>query len=261
VFITFLSDFGLQDDFVGTCHGVMKRIAPEAEILDITHGIPPQDVMAGALALEEACAFFPSGAVHVAVVDPGVGSARSAIALETDRAFYVGPDNGIFELVLKREKLKHAVKLENPAYRLPQVSSTFHGRDIFAPAAAHIACFVSLAELGPPCTKLTRPNLPQPQMRAAQLEIHVLRVDRFGNLMTDLTPEIFAQWNSKNTAIRIQIGSASFTDIVRATFADVAEGSPVAYFGSSGRLEIAVRNGNAAAFFGAGRGIAIVLEK
>src|SRR4051812_19980165 len=125
--ITLTTDFGLCDTFVGVMKGVIFSIAPAAQIIDLCHGVPPQDIVAGALSLEESCAFFPSGTIHVAVVDPGVGSARAAIALETERALYVGPDNGLFDLVLKKEKLKRAVRLENPRYRLPLVSATFHG--------------------------------------------------------------------------------------------------------------------------------------
>lgn len=259
--ITLTTDFGLDDTFVGAMKGVILSIASSAQIVDITHGIPPQDIVAGALALEESCSFYPGGAVHVAVVDPGVGSARAPIALETERAFYVGPDNGIFELILKREKFKRAVRLENPKYRLPSVSSTFHGRDIFAPAAAHIACFVSLAELGPPCTELVKLAVPEPVLKTGQLEIHVLRIDRFGNLITDLTPEIYAQWNPQNAPVKFALAERSFTSAVSTTFADVPEGDCVAYFGSGGRLEIAIRNRNAAKFFNAGRGFSIVLEK
>ena len=148
--ITFLSDFGLQDDFVGTCHGVIKRIAPDADVIDITHGIEPQQVLQGALVLASTLPYMPEG-VHLAVVDPGVGTERKALALRSgDGRLYVGPDNGL--LVPAAERLggvDGAWELENPAYRLEPVSRTFHGRDLFAPAAAHLAAGVEPGELGP----------------------------------------------------------------------------------------------------------------
>src|SRR5437763_6013657 len=161
-FITFLTDFGLQDDFVGTCHGVMKRIAPEAEIIDITHGIEPQRVLQGALVLANTLPYMPEG-VHLAVVDPGVGSDRRSVALRgRDGRLYVGPDNGL--LVVAAERLRgidEAWELANPAFRLEPVSHTFHGRDVFSPAAAHLAAGIEPAELGPPLDpgSLVRPNL------------------------------------------------------------------------------------------------------
>ncbi len=158
--ITLTTDFGFRDTFAGVMKGVILSIAPAAQIVDLCHGIPPQDILAGALALEESAAFFPRGTIHVAVVDPGVGSDREAIAVETERAFYIGPDNGLFDLVVKKERLKRAVKLQNPRYRLPAVSATFHGRDIFAPAAAHLANGVALDEFGAPIAPLTELAIP-----------------------------------------------------------------------------------------------------
>ena len=150
-FITFLTDFGLQDDFVGTCHGVIKRIAPDVEVIDITHGIAPQGVLQGALTLANTLPFMPAG-VHLAVVDPGVGGARRALALrDSEGRIHVGPDNGL--LIPAAEKfggIAEAHELANPDYALESVSRTFHGRDLFAPAAAHLALGVELAQLGPP---------------------------------------------------------------------------------------------------------------
>src|SRR5438128_197516 len=122
--ITLTTDFGLQDPYVGVMKGVIATIAPQAQIIDLTHGIPPQDILAGAMALEESCRYFPAGTIHVAVVDPGVGSQRAAVAIETNRSLYIGPDNGLFDLILRREKLQRAVRLEDPAVRLPAVSAT-----------------------------------------------------------------------------------------------------------------------------------------
>ena len=149
-FITFLTDFGLQDDFVGTCHGVMKRIAPEVEIIDITHGIPPQQILQGALVLANTIPYMPIGS-HLAVVDPGVGGARRPLALrDADGRHFVGPDNGLLIPAAERAGIEAAHELANPDYALDSISRTFHGRDLFAPAAAHLAAGVAIGELGPP---------------------------------------------------------------------------------------------------------------
>src|SRR5438105_4426887 len=185
MFITFLTDFGLRDDFVGTCHGVIKRIAPEAQIIDITHGIEPQRVLQGALVLRSTLPYMPVG-VHLAVVDPGVGGRRRALALSgVEGRIYVGPDNGI--LVPAAERLggiEHAHELTNPAYRLDPVSYTFHGRDIFAPAAAHLANGVAPSDLGPEVdpTTLVRLDLPQPVFDDRRIRATVLYIDRFGHV-------------------------------------------------------------------------------
>ena len=164
MFVTFLSDFGLQDDFVGTCHGVIKRIAPEAQIIDITHGIPPQEILQGALVLANTIPYMPVGS-HLAVVDPGVGGARRALALrDQDGRCFVGPDNGLLIPAAERAGIEAAHELANPDYALDSISRTFHGRDLFAPAAAHLAAGVAIGELGPPVDPdaLVRLDLPQP---------------------------------------------------------------------------------------------------
>src|ERR687886_193121 len=184
-FITFLTDFGVEDDFVGTCHGVMKRIAPDVQIIDITHGVPPRQVLQGALTLANTLPYMPPG-VHLAVVDPGVGSTRRALALrDGEGRIHVGPDNGL--LVPAAEKLggiAEAHELTNPEYALESVSRTFHGRDLFSPAAAHIALGVPLAELGPPVDPdaLARLDLPKPEVGQTRIRGTVLSIDRFGNM-------------------------------------------------------------------------------
>src|SRR5690242_6543586 len=178
--ITFLTDFGLQDDFVGTCHGVIARIAPEARVLDLTHGIDPQAVLQGALVLRNAVSFTPVG-VHLAVVDPDVGGNRRAIAVATgDGRVFVGPDNGLLMLAADELGVAAAHELTERRYRLEDVSMTFHARDIFAPAAAHLATGVSIRELGPPVDPdtLVRLELPRPETGRAQIRATVLIVDR-----------------------------------------------------------------------------------
>lgn len=259
--ITLTTDFGLSDTFVGVMKGVILTIAPTATIVDVTHGIPPQDVLARAMSLEESVAFFPPGTIHVAIVDPGVGSSRAGIVLETVRAIYIGPDNGLFDLVVKKERFKRAVTLDNPKYRLPSISSTFHGRDIFAPAAAHLFNGVPLTDFGPGWEIVPTLKISSPCNHGELLQIHILKVDHFGNIITDLMPDIYAEWNPGNTPMTFEFLHATFTGTVSATYADVPNGSPIAYFGSSGRLEIAVRNGNAAGFFKAARGFSVRLLK
>src|SRR6478672_8640206 len=184
MFITFLTDFGLEDDFVGTCHGVMKRLAPEVEIIDITHGISPQAVLQGALVLRNTIPYMPEG-VHLAFVDPGVGSSRRPLVLrDAVGRLYVGPDNGLLVPAAETNGLESANELANSAYALESVSRTFHGRDLFAPAAAHLALGVDPAELGPPLglDALVRLDLPVPEVGVDAVRAAVLYVDRFGNM-------------------------------------------------------------------------------
>jgi len=190
VFVTFLTDFGLADDFVGTCHGVMKRIAPEIEIIDITHGIEPQGVLQGALVLANTLPYLPEG-VHLAVVDPGVGGERRSVVLRGgDGRLYVGPDNGLLiPAVEKLGGIEAAHELTNRGYALEPVSPTFHGRDVFSPAAAHLARGVALEELGPAIEpgSLARLELPQPEVTDHRIRACCLYVDRFGNMQLNLT--------------------------------------------------------------------------
>ena len=188
MFITFLSDFGLKDDFVGTCHGVMKRIAPESQIIDITHGIPPTLILQGALVLANTIDFMPIG-VHLAIVDPGVGGPRRPLALrDAEGRLYVGPDNGLLLPAASRQGIDQAHELANPEYALESISRTFHGRDLFAPAAAHLATGVPLEELGPPVDPegLVRLDLPGPVVRDGAIHATLLYVDSFGNIALNL---------------------------------------------------------------------------
>src|SRR5262245_22631517 len=181
--ITFLTDFGVQDDYAGVCRGVMKRIAPDAQIINITHGIGPMAVTEGALMLARAIPFMPLG-VHLAVVDPGVGGARRAVALKSrEGRLYVGPDNGLLTLAAPREEIESVRHLTNPAYHLEHVSRTFHARDVFAPVAAHLAAGVDFDDLGDDVDPdmLVYVNLPEPSVSTSGIRATVLTVDRFGN--------------------------------------------------------------------------------
>lgn len=265
-FITFLTDFGLQDDFVGTCHGVMKGIAPDAEIIDITHGIPPQGVLQGALTLANSLPFMPVG-VHLAVVDPGVGGARRALALRDNAGrIHVGPDNGL--LIPAAEKfggIADAYELANPKYALESVSRTFHGRDLFAPAAAHLALGVELAELGPPIAPdaLARLDLPEPEIGASRIRCTVLAIDRFGNVQLNLDrSHSDAAGIVPGTRVELQVGPERYFAVAARTFADARPGDLILYEDSYRNLSIAINGGSAAAMFGVkpGQDIRIQLE-
>jgi S-adenosylmethionine hydrolase len=257
-FITFLTDFGLQDDFVGTCHGVMKRIAPDAEIIDITHGIAPQAVLQGALTLANTLPFMPKG-VHLAVVDPGVGGARRALALrDGEGRIHVGPDNGL--LVPAAEKLggiAEAHELTNAAYALESVSRTFHGRDLFAPAAAHLAQGVPLAELGPPIAPdaLARLDLPQAEVGTTRIHCTVLSIDRFGNVQLNLDRSHLDQTGVlPGTRVELQFGHERYYAMAARTFADARPGDIILYEDAYRNLSIAISGGNAASMFGISEG-------
>jgi S-adenosylmethionine hydrolase len=257
-FITFLTDFGVQDDFVGTCHGVMKRIAPDVDIIDITHGIAPQAVLQGALTLANTLPFMPAG-VHLAVVDPGVGGSRRALALRDGQGrFHVGPDNGL--LIPAAEKLggiADAHELANPKYALESVSRTFHGRDLFSPAAAHLALGVPLEELGPPIDPdaLARLDLPQPEVGATRIHATVLSTDRFGNVQLNLVREHLEQAAIvPGTRVELQVGSERYYAVAARTFADARPGDIILYEDAYRNISIAISGGNAAGMFGISEG-------
>jgi hypothetical protein len=253
-FITFLTDFGLQDDFVGTCHGVMKGIAPDAQIIDITHGIPPQGVLQGALTLANSLPFTPAG-VHLAVVDPGVGGARRALALRDNSGrIHVGPDNGL--LIPAAEKfggIEAAHELANPDYALESVSRTFHGRDLFSPAAAHLANGLELAELGPPIAAdaLARLDIPEPEVGTSRINSTVLGIDRFGNVQLNLDrTHSEAVGIVPGTRVELQVGPERYYAVAARTFADARRGDLILYEDSYRNLSIAINGGNAAAMLG-----------
>ena len=267
MFITFLSDFGLQDDFVGTCHGVMKRIAPGAEILDITHGIPPQHVLQGALVLCNTLPYMPEG-VHLAVVDPGVGSQRRPLALRTgDERLLVGPDNGLLIPAADGTGgIEAAHELANPAYALETVSRTFHGRDLFAPAAAHLARGVPLDELGPPIDPqaLVRLDVPKPEIGQNRIRATVLYVDHFGNMQLNLTREDLEQADVlPGLTVELELALERFYATTARTFGDARPGDIILYEDAYRNVSIAINGGSAAELFGvsAGQEVRIHLRK
>ena len=240
--ITLTTDFGQTDGYVGAMKGVILSICPDASLVDISHEIRPQAVEQAAYVLSTAVTYYPPGTIHLVVVDPGVGSERRPIAVQTARATYVSPDNGVLSLALSHDPARQAVHLTESSYRLSQVSTTFHGRDIFAPAAAHLACGALLDDMGEglPVSELVElpVHTPEPQPGGAW-RCEILHVDHFGNLITNF------RLQSHENGIEVSAGGRSIGQ-VRHTFADVGPGELLAYEGSSGYLEIAVREGSAA---------------
>ena len=248
----------MEDDFAGTCHGVIKRIAPEAEVIHITHGIAPHDVRAGAVVLADTLPYMPVG-IHVAVVDPGVGGERRALALRgEDGRVYTGPDNGL--LLLAAERLggvAEAVEIASPEYLLHPVSATFHGRDVFAPAAAHLARGVPLAELGRPlrAQELERIDVPRPAFEEDVVRASVLALDRFGNLQLNASRADVERFGiAGNALVELPGGRERHTVPLGRTFSDVAEGEAVLYEDAYGHLTLAVNRGSAARRFALARG-------
>jgi S-adenosyl-L-methionine hydrolase (adenosine-forming) len=264
VFITFLSDFGLQDDFAGTCHGVIKRIAPGAEIIDITHGISPQAVLQGALVLANTLPYMPAG-VHLAVVDPGVGSARRPLALrDGEGRLYVGPDNGLLLPATDRfGGVAAAHELANPRYALQPVSRTFHGRDLFAPAAAHLARGIALDELGPPVATdaLVRLELPTPTLADGRIGATILYVDRYGNVQLNLTREHLDRAGIEpGMRLALDLDGRRHEVVAARTFADAAPGATILYEDSYRNLSLAVSRGSAAETYGVRPGQVVALS-
>jgi S-adenosyl-L-methionine hydrolase (adenosine-forming) len=255
--VTFLSDFGLQDDFVGTCHGVIARIAPEARVIDVTHGIPPQAVLQGALVLQNVTPYMPVG-VHLAVVDPDVGGNRRAVAVRTaDGRTFVGPDNGVLMLAADDCGVVAAHELADPAYRLEQVSHTFHGRDLFSPAAAHLAIGVAIEELGPPvdAADLVRLHVPEPEVGRTQVSATVLFVDRFGNVSTNARRRHVDRLGvARGDRVEIRLALDRYYALAAETFADAPPGELLLYEDSYGLMTLAITRGDAAGLTGVGPG-------
>ena len=264
--ITFLSDYGLRDEFTGVVHAVIARIAPEARVIDISHGVPRHDVVAGARMLVRALPYAPPG-VHLAVVDPEVGARRRAIALRTaeDDRLLVGPDNGLLLPAADRfGGVAEAVEISASPWRLEPVSATFHGRDLFAPVAARLAAGEPLAEAGPPLDPgaLTRVELSRAQVRDGALVARVVDVDTFGNLALDARLR-----DLKGTDIRladpvaVRAGGRRTAGVFARTFADVRRGGVLLYEDAGGSLAVAVNGGDAGALLGARRGEELVVER
>jgi S-adenosylmethionine hydrolase len=264
VVITFLTDFGLEDDFVGTCHGVIARIAPDARVIDITHGIKPGRVLQGALMLANTLAYMPVG-VHLAVVDPGVGGQRRPLAQrDASGRLYVGPDNGLLLVAAERYGgVVEAHELANPAYALESVSRTFHGRDLFSPAAAHLALGVGLGELGPPIgvDALVRLDLPQAEVDGTAIRATVLADDRFGTAALNLTRDDLERASIvPGTRVEVDARGNKWFAVAARTFADAREGDLILYEDSYRSVAVAVSRGSAAQLLGVDEGGELLLR-
>lgn len=257
--IALLSDFGSRDHYAGTMKGVVLGICPDATLVDITHEIPPHDVLAGALQLAASYRYFPAGTIFVAVVDPGVGSARRGIAADAGDYKFVAPDNGVLTAVFQVEAPRKVVELTERRYARPTVSRTFEGRDRFAPAAAWLAKGTQLSALGRPVTGPHMLDIPVPVIAGELLTGVVLAVDRFGNLVSNIDRRTFESF-ARNQPIRIVAGDRPVARLV-STYAEIAAGEVCALFGSSDHLELALYAANAGEQLGLQRGTRIEIQR
>ncbi len=250
--ITLATDFGTRDSYVGTMKGVILRIYPEATLVDLTHQIQPQDLMEASLVLESCYRFFPEGTIHVVVVDPGVGTRRRAILVDTPDHIFVGPDNGVFSRIYSSQGACEVREIVNDSFLLPHISDTFHGRDIFSPAAAHLARGTPTSELGPVVTDPVRRDPPQPVVWQDQIMGEVIHIDSFGNIITNVSREVF-EMVARGKRFRIIINGKSIDRISR-SYQEVERGKALAIFGSIDMLEVAIHSGRADRRIGAGKG-------
>jgi S-adenosyl-L-methionine hydrolase (adenosine-forming) len=262
--ITLTTDFGLTDHFVGTMKGVILEVAPEAQIVDISHAVQPFDILDGALAISQAYHYFPSGTVHMVIVDPGVGTARRPIIVSSDRHLFVAPDNGVLSMIYDREERISVRHVTAEHYFLQPRSNTFHGRDIFSPVAAYLAKGIEPGRFGEEITDYVRFSAPRPKpVDERTLRGVVLKVDRFGNLITNITredaPQLFA---ATPPAFRIAIGTKAQATRMCASYAEGAPGEVFGILGSMGFLEVAANRGSAFQLLGAGKGseVNVVME-
>ena len=296
--ITLLTDFGNQDAYVGIMKGVIAGINPFANIVDICHSISPQDIFSGAYLLYTSYKYFPRKTIHVAVVDPGVGSRRNIICVETKNYFFLAPDNGLLSFIIQNEKPKSIFRITNSKYFLPSPSNTFHGRDVFAPVAAHLSLGVKPQQFGIRINQLEQLDVPKPHYKkTGQLEGQILYIDRFGNFITNITkahieqhisnqmqnsgrgsgirsqkseargqkpevgsrkPDAFGKISQRDT-METTIGKKKIVGLSK-TYTDAKPGEPLVLFGSAGFLEVSINQGNAQKYFRVDRGNKIRVE-
>lgn len=241
--ITLLTDFGLKDPYVASMKGVILKINPRCKLIDITHQVNPHDVQEGAFILANAYSTFPKGTIHLAVVDPGVGGARKPILLVTENYFFVGPDNGLFTFALQQEKMKLGVALTRPNFFLPRVSTTFHGRDIFAPVAAHLSLGIRPKAFGKNIDSWVELPFKKPRTKEGKLLGEIIHVDTFGNLVSNIDERSLFQF-SKDRSFVIRVGRRTIRSLKR-RYGEGKNNEPIALFGSGGFLEISIREDNA----------------
>lgn len=244
--ITLTTDFGLKDPYVAEMKGVILSIDPTATIIDVTHCVDKFNVRMGALMLTSVIPYFPKGTVHVAVVDPGVGTGRRAILVQTKRDYFIGPDNGVLMLAAQSQGVEHIYQLSNPEFMLPCISGTFHGRDVFAPAAAYLDRGVDPKEFGQEVANVVKPPFAKVEQRSGTLIGEVLNIDGFGNVITNISQRETA----KAKGVKVKLPTVSFEVSFAKTYAQASHRQPIAVVGSHGFLEIAVNQGSAAEEFG-----------
>lgn len=257
--LTLTTDFGLDDAYLAAMRGVILSVAPDCRLVDISHGIAAQDVMGAAFVLRGSVPYFPHGTVHLAVVDPGVGTDRRAIATRIGGHTFVGPDNGMFSLLLDGDDLfapEETVVLDRPDFwRTPNPSPTFHGRDVFAPVAAHLTAGRALSEVGSPTNTIQQLHWVQPLADDQGIRGWVVHIDRFGNAITNIPGDLLAT-SASGRDLKCYIGSEILSGVHR-TYGDVDAGEPVVLVGSAGLLEISVNGGDAAALLSIQKGSAV----
>ncbi len=262
--VTLTTDFGLNDHLVGAMKGVILEIAPEAQIIDISHAVQPFDILDGALTISQAYSYFPSGTVHMVIVDPGVGTARRPVILNSDRHLFVAPDNGVLSLIYDREERISVRHVTAEHYFLQPRSNTFHGRDIFSPVAAYLAKGVEPDRFGDEIADYVRFSAPRPKpVDERTLQGVVLKVDRFGNLVTNITPQDAPQlFSAAPPAFKIVIGAKAQATRMCSNYAEGAPGEVFGILGSMGFLEVATNRGSAYQMLGAGKGseVNVVME-
>ncbi|MGC1620468.1 MAG: SAM-dependent chlorinase/fluorinase [Candidatus Acidiferrum sp.] len=259
--ITLTTDFGTDDHLVGTLKGVILKINSEVTLVDITHHVTPFDLLDGALSIGAAYSYFPPKTIHMVIVDPGVGTERRPLLVSAQNQYFIAPDNGVLSVIYEREQSNLVVRHANAEhYYLQPVSKTFHGRDIFAPVAAWLSKGWQTPSMGDEITDYKRFALPKPKSVDGGAKGVVLRIDPFGNLVTNFRAEDLTSESQNGGGLKLQVGSHPVNRLVD-TFAQGNAGEPIAYIGSSGYLEIALNKGNASRTLSVGRGASVVLTK
>jgi len=246
--ITLTTDFGLKDPYAAEMKAVILSISPKTKIVDITHEIEKFNIRMGAYTLAAACPYFPKGTIHVAVIDPGVGTKRKAILIQTRNSYFTGPDNGVLALAAKSQGIKHIYRIENPKFMLPRISNTFHGRDIFAPAAAYLANEISPSEFGPEIPEIVMPKFAKITKTKTTLTGEIIHMDGFGNIITNLREEDCELMGTKKT-VKLKLKNTRLKLKLCKAYSEVKAQQPLVIIGSHNFLEISINRGNAAENF------------
>jgi hypothetical protein len=257
--ITLITDFGDESGYAGVMKGVILTINPECQIIDVTHRVSPQDIEEAAFLLNNSYSYFPAHTIHVVVVDPGVGSERKPILVETDKYWFVGPDNGVFSFVFLTKGIKRVWEITNTDYFFPEVSSTFHGRDIFAPVAGHLSLGVSSGKIGNELQKYVVLADLEPKVSEGAIKGRVVYVDRFGNLISNISKDLFGRWIA-DKSFEITVGKRVLHRL-SPSYADEGDDEILALFGSSRWLEISVKNGNCQKELGLKKGAEVTIHR